>query len=187
MVAIGLISYSLYLWHWPIIVFSRYRLGRPPTALETAAIIAASLLAAALSWRFVEQPFRKGVTASARTRSPLRPRYPYRQLGRMGLARAASDPRGVAWLYGRDRSTRRSARGLEPREGCENRRLAELPRTHCLVGDAARQPSVALLGDSFAEALVPALDRSLRSGAVRQPPSSTSPARQSLTRRAARR
>jgi peptidoglycan/LPS O-acetylase OafA/YrhL len=54
----GLISYSLYLWHWPLIVFARYFAIRDLTQIEKAAIVAASLLLATLSWRLVEQPFR---------------------------------------------------------------------------------------------------------------------------------
>ena len=57
-VAIGLISYSLYLWHWPLIVFAEYRQGVDLRPLQSAAVIAVSLAAAWLSWRYVEQPFR---------------------------------------------------------------------------------------------------------------------------------
>lgn len=59
MVGIGLISYSLYLAHWPIAVFLRYLTLRPPTPMESAAIIAASFVLAYVSWRFIEQPFRR--------------------------------------------------------------------------------------------------------------------------------
>ncbi|MBA3668659.1 MAG: acyltransferase [Sphingomonas sp.] len=55
----GKISYSLYLWHWPLLVFASYRLGRLPNPAESAAIVAVSLVLAFLSWRFVEQPFRQ--------------------------------------------------------------------------------------------------------------------------------
>lgn len=58
MVAIGLISYSLYLIHWPIIVFVKYQLLRDPTPLETLAMLVAMIGLAWLSWRFVERPFR---------------------------------------------------------------------------------------------------------------------------------
>ncbi|MGX9356300.1 acyltransferase family protein [Roseobacteraceae bacterium S113] len=57
-VAIGLISYSLYLWHWPVFVFSHYARGGYSGGLEIAGWIALSLGLATLSWRFVEQPFR---------------------------------------------------------------------------------------------------------------------------------
>lgn len=59
LVAIGLISYSLYLWHWPIFAFLRNYYAN--TQLSTSAAIvgvACSFIAAYLSWRFVEAPFR---------------------------------------------------------------------------------------------------------------------------------
>jgi peptidoglycan/LPS O-acetylase OafA/YrhL len=59
-VAIGLISYSLYLWHWPIIVAGKYLLVEAPEGLWWLAfVLAASIAAAWLSWRFVERPFRR--------------------------------------------------------------------------------------------------------------------------------
>ena len=58
LVAIGLVSYSLYLVHWPVIVYTRYVLLRAPAPLEIAAMLAAMAVLAWASWRFVEQPFR---------------------------------------------------------------------------------------------------------------------------------
>lgn len=58
LIAIGLISYSLYLVHWPVIVFFEYVLIRPATSVEKVGLIAAMIAFAALSWRFVEQPAR---------------------------------------------------------------------------------------------------------------------------------
>jgi peptidoglycan/LPS O-acetylase OafA/YrhL len=57
MVAIGDASYSWYLWHWPIIVFTALLLPNRPTALILAAL--ASLVPALLSYRLVEQPIRR--------------------------------------------------------------------------------------------------------------------------------
>ncbi len=57
-VFVGLISYSLYLWHWPLLALSRYGLGRSLTTPETLLVLAVSFAAAYLSWRFVETPFR---------------------------------------------------------------------------------------------------------------------------------
>ena len=55
---IGLISYSLYLWHWPITV-AALTYSNPFTRLSKAIALSASIVAAVLSWRFVEQPFRQ--------------------------------------------------------------------------------------------------------------------------------
>ncbi|MGK9167093.1 acyltransferase [Inquilinus limosus] len=57
-VFIGKISYSLYLWHWPIIVFVKYSTSRELSEGETGLVITLSLAAAVLSWRYIEQPFR---------------------------------------------------------------------------------------------------------------------------------
>jgi peptidoglycan/LPS O-acetylase OafA/YrhL len=54
---VGLISYSLYLWHWPIIVFTGYVLLQP-SLWTMIGLLAGSLVVATLSWRFVERPFR---------------------------------------------------------------------------------------------------------------------------------
>jgi peptidoglycan/LPS O-acetylase OafA/YrhL len=55
---VGLVSYSLYLWHWPIIVFAQYYLVRDLRAGEMAAAVFLMLMCAAVSWRYIERPFR---------------------------------------------------------------------------------------------------------------------------------
>lgn len=59
LVWIGLLSYSLYLWHWPLLAFHRY-LGIFQTSVSIrASLLVASLILAWLSLRYVEQPFRR--------------------------------------------------------------------------------------------------------------------------------
>ncbi len=59
-VAIGLMSYSLYLWHWPVKVFSHYWFTglHSPLAMRVA-VVGASFGLGWLSWRFIEGPFRR--------------------------------------------------------------------------------------------------------------------------------
>ena len=59
-VFVGLISYSLYLWHWPLIVFQRTDglLAGSSGAMTKLTLIAGSIAIAWLSWKFVEMPFR---------------------------------------------------------------------------------------------------------------------------------
>jgi peptidoglycan/LPS O-acetylase OafA/YrhL len=59
LVGIGLISYSLYLVHWPLLAFTRYASLSEPTASQIAAILVGSFALAAFSWKFIEQPVRK--------------------------------------------------------------------------------------------------------------------------------
>jgi peptidoglycan/LPS O-acetylase OafA/YrhL len=59
---VGLISYSLYLWHWhwPVwVLFRVYINNGTPRIREAVALALVSIALATLSWRFVERPFRK--------------------------------------------------------------------------------------------------------------------------------
>lgn len=55
---IGDISYSLYLWHWPLIVIGTYLLGGELRVRYGLLIVAFAILPAWLSYRFIENPFR---------------------------------------------------------------------------------------------------------------------------------
>ena len=59
MVFIGLISYSLYLWHWPLIVFAKLLLVQPFTPFQQLLLIGLATGLSVLTWRFVETPFRR--------------------------------------------------------------------------------------------------------------------------------
>lgn len=65
-VFIGLISYSLYLWHWPILVLSRYWRINYSSVFEVSAWLALAFIVSALSWRFIEQPFRRSQQISTK-------------------------------------------------------------------------------------------------------------------------
>ena len=58
LVLIGLISYSAYLWHQPLLVFARLQPYLEPNLALMMAMAFSSLLLAWLSWRYVERPFR---------------------------------------------------------------------------------------------------------------------------------
>jgi peptidoglycan/LPS O-acetylase OafA/YrhL len=58
-VFVGLISYSLYLWHWPILAFARYTSFEPLSLEYRLGLLALGLVLSVLSWRYVEMPFRK--------------------------------------------------------------------------------------------------------------------------------
>ena len=59
MIGIGLISYSLYLVHWPVIVFYKYWSNSELVLIEMMGIAVCSLILASSMYRFVEQPFRR--------------------------------------------------------------------------------------------------------------------------------
>ncbi|MGE0024982.1 MAG: acyltransferase family protein [Hyphomicrobium sp.] len=51
----GKMSYSIYLYHWPVLALANYWLGRAPDGLEAFLLVALGLVLAALSWLLVEQ------------------------------------------------------------------------------------------------------------------------------------
>ncbi len=56
----GRISYSLYLWHWPFLVLPVLALGRELALDERLALAGISIAVATASWRWIEEPFRRG-------------------------------------------------------------------------------------------------------------------------------
>lgn len=153
LVALGLISYSLYLWHWPLLVFTRYFLVREPTAVETAAMLAASIVVAALSWRFVERPFR-------RRRSDMHPRRVLAtaapvMVAAVALGVVAQAANGFPGRLSPQTLAYATAQGRD--EACFPVRRDRLrPDRLCAFGTGGRH-RVLLWGDSHAAALLSAL------------------------------
>ena len=62
---IGVRSYGIYLWHYPIIVLTvpPGTAGNPVSLVRAVAVVAATIVIAALSWKFIEEPIRRGRAA----------------------------------------------------------------------------------------------------------------------------
>lgn len=58
LVFIGLISYSLYLWHQPVLAFARVASPTPVPLWQMGLLAILSIVLAWLTWKYVEQPFR---------------------------------------------------------------------------------------------------------------------------------
>ena len=151
---IGLISYPLYLWHWPLLVFFAIIKFNPLTPLERELVLIASILLAWATYRLVETPFRFGVPSR-------------RKMLELGAGMALIAAAGIAVVWGK---------GLDFRMPAEIRAMANVPtesskwRFHeCLLdlsretsfADACverdRRPLVLIWGDSTAGALLPGL------------------------------
>ena len=59
-VMIGLISYPLYLWHWPLLVFARLIKGWQPRPFTRAVMVVAAVVLADATYRLIERPIRFG-------------------------------------------------------------------------------------------------------------------------------
>jgi len=92
----GLISYSLYLVHWPLIVLSRYCLMRNPRGNEVVLLIVGSVALAVFSYKFVEIPFRRREFARRRRTLFAQGAGAMAVVAMVGLAGAQS---GLAWRF----------------------------------------------------------------------------------------
>ena len=144
-VFIGLISYPLYLWHWPLISYAYViRLGAPPTALLATALVAASFLLAWITYRFVEYPVRFG---AHRHRLTLVIAICVAVLGGCGLAiwTASGFPGRFPGLDMRGISEAKADLAFQPTKGMEVFDYDRTLVTH--MGQGERK--VALSGDSL--------------------------------------
>ena len=69
LVRIGLISYPLYLWHWPLLAFARIDAGETPSAGIRAAAVATAFMLAWLTYVLVEKPVHFGGSSRRKTLS----------------------------------------------------------------------------------------------------------------------
>jgi peptidoglycan/LPS O-acetylase OafA/YrhL len=69
--ALGRVSYSLYLWHWPVLVLAEIANGRELAPLARWSGVCVSLLLAGISWKLIEKPLRRGGGTVARPRYTL--------------------------------------------------------------------------------------------------------------------
>ena len=165
MVGLGLISYSWYLWHWPVFVFGSYASVNTFGPLLTGALIALTLILGYLSWRFVETPFRERRLLASR-----RQILTAAGLGILVLGLAGQALRWTDGLPSRlSDQALQYARASEWRPelmACitDDKSPADTP--FCRYGHPTGGPARLLVwGDSHATALIPALqDSALRYG-----------------------
>jgi peptidoglycan/LPS O-acetylase OafA/YrhL len=158
---IGLISYSLYLWHWPVLVAARTLSGTVHLTLPVALMsVLISLGLATLSWRFVEQPFRKGRTAQILTRRRI---FAFSTAGAVFLGSLAG------FIVNRDGfigqfSAERWALYQEAthRDPLDRSCMSPKDGLGCALGMPDVAPSIVIWGDSHAGAAVPGFDLWLR-------------------------
>jgi len=161
-VFIGKISYSLYLWHWPIIIFGMYYIIQIPTTTQMWILVTISFFLAALSWHFVENPFRaKGFLTRQRI-----------FIFAGGAMTATLVVSGLLYFTQKTpghfsqeelETFSNTIPSWNEREGCiesDQTNLKDLNR--CMLGDGKVQPSFLVWGDSHAEALAPSIDEAAR-------------------------
>ena len=159
MLIIGAMSYSIYLWHWPVLSLARYYTGRDLVPIETVAALAAIGVLSYGSWRYIELPFRLGKNAAA----PVRPVTPIVVLAGGILLTAAVTLAGHG-LPNRlpdqalafDRAGQPEAAAASP---CLHKTAERLSKDGLCQLAASRggHEKILLWGDSHANAIAPAM------------------------------
>jgi hypothetical protein len=159
-VLVGKISYSLYLWHFPLLAFATYIVVDKPSPILRLALIALSIVLAVLSWLYVEQPVRQGRWVFGHSRAVFGGAAAAIALfGGFGLAahfaggfpsRIAEPGRDIVAAEGDFNPDRETCLRLDE--------TAIARRPLCKFGVTDAEPEYALWGDSHAESLRAAFD-----------------------------
>lgn len=158
LVWVGLISYPLYLWHWPLLTFARLASDQPNSPWLKGAMLGASVVLAWLTYRFVEIPVRQARSLG---------------WGAAGLAAGMVLVAGLGWHTWRAGGFPDRFPPLLNEIAAFKHDPAKATRqgTHFLIGDQdetpfrqdpdrldPRKPTIYLWGDSHAACLYPGLN-----------------------------
>lgn len=164
--ALGLISYSLYLVHWPIMTLSQTWKILPLTVLERGGLLVASIAIAAASWKWIEMPCRRWINGA---------KLPdFAMIGTMLALLAIPVMLATTILQKQgfpDRLPQQAtqylaqAKNFSPlREKCHSNEMDRPvePNAACIIGNPARPAEIALWGDSHGVELSWELGQALR-------------------------
>jgi peptidoglycan/LPS O-acetylase OafA/YrhL len=156
-VYVGLISYSLYLWHWPLIVYFKSVHVAPLSMLERAAIVSASIGLADITRRLVETPFRTRKLLSGRV-----PVFATTAVVVIALHTSGKIVRSTAGFADRMPQEVRNfvATGefyrADPAHWAPG---VKVPESLLRIGSVEVEPSLLIWGDSHGQSIIPAAER----------------------------
>jgi peptidoglycan/LPS O-acetylase OafA/YrhL len=143
----GLISFPLYLWHWPLLSFARILASETPAPSVRAAAVAIAIALAWLTKKFIENPIRLERSANAKTATLLGLMI---VLGSIGHYTFQNE--GLPSRYGKIELKRQAGR-----YECPNWKR----NTACIFGNPNAEKIVVIYGDSHAQHLTNALNEAL--------------------------
>lgn len=161
MVFVGLISYSLYLWHWPLLSVARLTQRGELTAGQTFSVVALAFAASVFTWRFIERPFRvKGPTPAA---TPILAKYVLISAAFLATGLVVQDSGGFLRLASPEiAETERARFDVNPLSGACLRWQTDtspLAPDACVTGEPQLERRLVIWGDSHADAVAPGIAR----------------------------
>lgn len=160
MVALGRVSYSLYLWHWPVLVLARYAEPAELGWAERLTLFAVAAVLSVLSYRFVEKPIH-----DRRRLRDARRLWITSGAGLLGLLALGQVldlvGRGILPLAPLPPAVLQRAQGEFDRVDADCPVNGEPQHFPCRLGAAAAAPDVVLWGNSYGGMWTPGLDTAL--------------------------
>ena len=156
LVFIGLLSYSLYLWHWPLLALNEYMVIGRDSNLVKLTIVLVSFLLSMISWKYIEQPIRKKKIACSR--------FSIFSLSAIGLISLVGCSSFILMNAGFVSKVSKEVSDNENRGLSEDAffdydlAAKEFPENKIVLGHKGHEPSFFLWGDSHAMAISRALD-----------------------------
>ncbi|MCL4766233.1 MAG: acyltransferase [Hyphomicrobiaceae bacterium] len=146
----GRVSYSLYLWHWPLLAYAKYELGGQVAAQHRLALLALAFALSVLTYYWVEQPARRGRLMP--TRASVFASGAAALMCCLMFAGVVVYTRGVPGRLSPEAAA--LARALSSRKETTSKCLPASARGNCLIGSSKGvQPTFVLWGDSHAQML----------------------------------
>lgn len=154
MTFLGLISYSLYLWHWPIVAYINY-FGIVINTKIGLEIFFASICLSFLSWKYIEQPFRNRYKYGFKNSILLFLIIPILLIGSLVLACREITSFGFNQIHPTILKTIVDYFGPYNNANCidSSSPFHQISIKNCSIGDLSKdKPSVLVVGDSHAMA-----------------------------------
>lgn len=155
LVFVGLLSYSLYLWHQPVLAFARLISPEEFATNEIIGLLGLCLVLSYVSYRWIEQPFRRGFNTSTIFLTSAIGICSLSAVGLLGISQAENivrlnrQPPNLEWS---SLGQRIETEGLPCNRNTPLQLTESLEVTGCTFGANAGAPII-LLGDSHSEAL----------------------------------
>lgn len=156
LVYIGLISYPLYLWHWPLISFASIIFPNSLNLTIKLALILLSFLLAIFTYEFIEKPFKKMSLSTKNMIFILSLLFAVGILGLFTYFKNGFPSRYPTTEEGYSKSAYRDEPSLVDIEKCRKKFLT---LESCLISNIALPPTVVLMGDSHAHHLYAGLKK----------------------------
>lgn len=153
LVRIGLVSFSLYLWHWPVMAYFRYIFGQPSSLGQYLICVAIIITLTIVSYLCVERPFRYKASSFGVRRLYL----PVMTTFSMAIAifmvlnsGYVSSSQKAKFEKEQERVNRLTASAFAYKNNCQYRYAKQLnfDDKRCLLGDSTKAPTFLMFGDS---------------------------------------